>query len=172
MDRNYSWNMQQQHSSTGLTHVQSMLDYQCNDRPPSVPFYEALTGYRCFSRPAVKADVVDAKLRYESARTFDVDEDIEFNPCLTQEELNAAYAESSLSSRSNRSDVGSPPQQPTLPLPNMSFSQLTQQHHHQHHQQQQHISTSAGSGRYNSRKHRGNAVPIVNPNYGNVQQWR
>lgn len=108
------------------------------------------------------ADIVDAKLRYESARTFDVDEDIEFNPCLTHEELNAAYAESSLSSKSGRSDAGSPPQQTSIPLPSIAYAQQQQQHH---------SNSNSGNGRYNSRK-KGNAVPIVNPNYGNVAQWR
>lgn len=123
--------------------------------------------------------VTDARLRYDSARSFDVDEDLEFNPALTPEELNAAYAESSMSTRSGRSDTSSPPQAQSQPMQLNPYAQ-----HHQHHlqqQQQQHHYNSQqqhpgnhtpNHGRSN-RKAR-NAIPIVHPTNYNAGQgaWR
>lgn len=145
MDRSMAWNLQQQQSSSGISSVQSK---RMSLRQAALSIADGLT---------------DAKLRYDSARSFDSDEDIEWNPCLTSDELNTAYAESSLSARSGRSDAGSPPQQPMIPH---SMNNFNQQH-------PQHSNQGSNSGRYNSRKNRGNnAVPIVNPNHFNVQQWR
>ncbi|ORY85695.1 hypothetical protein BCR37DRAFT_377403 [Protomyces lactucae-debilis] len=111
--------------------------------------------------------IQSAQARYESARSFDVDDDLEFNPCLSPEEYSACFAESSLSTRSNRSESNSPPQQQSLPHSVIGMNPYAQQAQVVHQQHQGFANQAAASGRHRKR----NPIQIVDPrNYAGQQQ--
>ena len=141
------------------------------------------------AQSAAAMTITAAKLRYESARCFDCDDDIEFNPALTQEELASAFAESSLSSRS--SDSSSPQQQQSIPQGVNSYAMRSGMnsagggngagHHQVNHGSMPHYSGNnggnGGNGAHQGHHHGGrnyrkrNPIAIIDPRYQG-QQWR
>jgi hypothetical protein len=109
-----------------------------------------------------RAAVVTARYRYEAARSFDLDDDLEFCPgLLTEEELQAMHSSSSdRSSNSSGSPESSPLQHQIQPTSTsstfMSYGSVPV-FHPTHHLKLQQPPVSARS-RY--------AIPIVNPNTG------
>ncbi|EPS40186.1 hypothetical protein H072_5974 [Dactylellina haptotyla CBS 200.50] len=107
--------------------------------------------------------LLNARYRYEAARSFDLDDDLEFCPALlSEEELASVHSGSDRSSLSSGSPSGSPLQQqiqPSSASSSYSFSSHSSfggpmpSYHHQPKPQQAAQRTR-------------NAIPIVNPNTG------
>ncbi|KAF3161327.1 hypothetical protein TWF106_004419 [Orbilia oligospora] len=123
--------------------------------------------YAYASFHAQSRSLLNARFRYEAARSFDLDDDLEFCPALlSEEELQSVHSGSDRSSLSSGSPNGSPLQhqiQPSSASSSYSFSShssfggpINYHHHHQHHQQK---------SQQSSQRIR-NAIPIVNPNTG------
>ncbi|KAK6540404.1 hypothetical protein TWF694_009203 [Orbilia ellipsospora] len=107
--------------------------------------------------------LINARYRYEAARSFDLDDDLEFCPALlSEEELASVHSGSDRSSLSSGSPNGSPLQhqiQPSSASSSYSFSS--------------HSSFGAPISSYPhqskpqaSAQRTRNAIPIVNPNTG------
>ncbi|RVD84971.1 uncharacterized protein DFL_003307 [Arthrobotrys flagrans] len=89
--------------------------------------------------------LLNARFRYEAARSFDLDDDLEFCPALlSEEELQSVHSGSDRSSLSSGSPNSSPLQhqiQPSSASSSYSFSSHSSfggpiNYHHHHHQQQ------------------------------------